>query len=585
MFRATIARASATVLPRAASWSCKTQFTKNKALFASAALVAGGVAWSFYSHDMVSLHSDEVRVAGVDDLKDGEMRKVKLNDDTDILLVKTGGKFFATSPKCPHYGAPLEKGLLAGDRVVCPWHDASFALDSGEVQGGPSLDGLLSYPVTIRDNAVFVSPSPLPPRSPTPSGADKTVLIVGGGPASLVAAETLRREGFSGKIVVATKDSEATFVDRPMLSKAVGIPLAKIILRSDDAIKASNISVVKDEVTAIDVEARTATTRGAQTLSFDHVVIAPGSRAVQLPGGSLTGVHTLRSPADSTAIANAVKDPGSKVVVIGASFIGMEAASSIKKNLKAEDVTIVGMEATPMQAVLGEVGSVLGGLQEKNGVKLRMGSRVTAFRSEGGKVTGVELSDGTVLPADVVVLGVGVKPNTSTIKFNGVTTRDDGSLEVDEFLRVRGAKPGVAFAAGDVAAFPYHGSNIRVEHWNAAQDMGRVVGHNIAQPQSQQRFTSVPFFWTMMWGKSLKYVGATPNGYDEILPVNDTDGSLASAFYVKNGRVEAVATFDGVKAAAAGELLAWGEMPPPCIVAKESFDLVEYAKSRAAMRV
>jgi NADPH-dependent 2,4-dienoyl-CoA reductase/sulfur reductase-like enzyme len=246
----------------------------------------------------------------------------------------------------------------------------------------------------------------------------------------------------------------------------------------------------------------------------------------------------------------AVGDKGKKIVIVGTSFIGMEVGNALAKE---NDVTLVGMEDAPLERVMGkQVGAIFQRLLEKNGAKFYMGasvdSAVPSSKVAGavgmGSVGAVKLKDGTEIEADLVILGVGVAPATEYLKENSaVQLNKDGSLTVDKNFAVKGLSD--VYAIGDIATYPYSGPGgnstpIRIEHWNVAQNMGRTVGELIANPKaSPQPF--IPIFWSAL-GSQLRYCGATPNGWDDLILKGQPEENKFAAYYTKGDEVVAVAS-------------------------------------------
>eukprot|EP01112_Ceratiomyxa_fruticulosa_P020486 TRINITY_DN6985_c0_g1_i1.p1 TRINITY_DN6985_c0_g1~~TRINITY_DN6985_c0_g1_i1.p1 ORF type:complete len:622 (+),score=147.53 TRINITY_DN6985_c0_g1_i1:98-1963(+) len=489
----------------------------------------------------------EGNVGKVGDLKPGEMKEVVVND-VKLLLSNANGTLHATGLKCSHYGAPLNKGALAGEVVYCPWHAAAFSVVTGKSEGAPALDDIPVYTVRIENDNVFVS---IPKTAKTDdkvaparkghlcncsSGkAPKTFVILGGGGSGLVAAQTLRQEGFKGRVVLITKEDELPY-DRPMLSKQVGIPKEKVTLRDDQFFKTHDIEVHRGvEVNEVDTQGRKIKFSDGSDLTYDSVLLATGATPIVLPipGNGLSGVHTLRSYKDSKELAEDVEGK-KKIVVIGSGFIGLEVSSWLRK-AKNLDVTIVALEKVPFENVLGkEVGSVFQKLAEENGVKFKLNTSVKEITGNG-KVDSVVLQNGEKLEADLVVMGTGVKPATKMIKGLDLHPRD-GSVIVDSKLR---AGENV-YAAGDIATFPYFitGENVRVEHWQNAQDQGRVAAKNMLGKNLD--FNRVPFFWTNQFGVGLRYVGYAPK-YDEVIIDGDLNTRKFVAYFIRNGKIAAVA--------------------------------------------
>jgi len=448
-------------------------------------------------------------------IPDGEMLLGHARGEP-VLLARRGDEVFAIGAICTHYGAPLEQGLLVGDTVRCPWHHACFSLRTGEALRAPALDPVCRWRVeTVRDLARQFTPTDAPVGAvfvreklerwdpqpePAAAGIPRAVVIVGGGAAGNAAAEALRHQGYGGHVTMLSAD-ETLPCDRPNLSKgflAGAAPDASNILRSRDFYEMHKIDLrLGAAVVAIDTANRQVQLADGGRQSYDALLLATGAEPVRLdiPGAELPHVHYLRTLADARSLV--AKAPVVKrAVIIGASFIGLEVAASLRaRNI---DVHIVGTETTLMKKVLGEeVGDFLRALHEKHGVTFHLGT--TAVSIGEGTVT---LKNGETLPADLVVIGIGVRPVTALAKRAGLTI--DRGVVVNEHLET--SAPGV-FAAGDIARWPDRltGEHIRVEHWVVAERQGQVAAHNMLG--RRERFDYVPFFWTEQYDFSLAYVG------------------------------------------------------------------------------
>lgn len=455
----------------------------------------------------------------------------------DVLLVQTGSEVFAIEPACSHYHGPLAEGLVVGDTIRCPWHHACFSLRTGEASRPPALNALAVWEVTRdRDRILVQRKREAPKRSashrsaPTP----EKFVIVGGGAAGFVAAETLRREGFAGAITMLSNDG-ALPVDRPNLSKdylAGNAPEDWLPLRPENFYRDAGIDLrLNTNVSAIDPKARNVTLGNGDKLPFDRLLLATGAEPVklQIPGADQPHVHILRSVADSRAIIQAAGN-AKRVLVIGASFIGLEVAASLRA--RKLEVHVVAPDERPMQRVLGpQMGDFVRALHEENGVNFHLED--TVERIDGRRAT---LKSGGVIEADVVVVGIGVKPRLALAEQAGLAT--DRGVSVNEYLET--SAPGV-FAAGDIARWPdpHSGQDIRVEHWVVAERQGQAAARNMIGPQ--QRFDAVPFFWSQHYDVPINYVGHAES-FDDIA----IDGSIAGRDcllkYRKGGRVLAVAS-------------------------------------------
>lgn len=328
------------------------------------------------------------------------------------------------------------------------------------------------------------------------------------------------------------------------------------------------IEMVSDEVSGVDFSSKKLSTVSGKEHSYTKLILATGGtpKALPLPGfKELQNIFLLREITDAQAIMSAVgKEKGKKIVVIGSSFIGMEVANCLSQ--KGHTVTVVGMESAPMERVMGaEVGSIFQSLLSKNGVQFRMQAGVEKAApspSHPSHVGAIHLKDGSALEADLVVLGVGVRPATDFLK-GALDLLPDGSLRTSESFQVA-SLPDV-YAIGDIATYPYHGPGgngapTRIEHWNVAQNAGRAVAFGIAHPGAKPK-AFIPVFWSAL-GSQLRYCGNTPNGWDDLVLKGDKGEGKFAAFYTKGETVVAVASMqmDPVMAKSA-ELMRRGSMP------------------------
>ena len=500
--------------------------------------------------------SRDVHVANTFDLHDGEMKEVSAGE-TRILLARVGDNFHAVSATCPHYGAPLVEGALCGTRVVCPWHHAVFNVINGDLEEPPALDSLVSYELRVEGEKILVS---LPEqvedrRTPAMVKQDSTAdprqfVIIGAGAAGYAAAQALREEGFRGNVVLITREDRAPY-DRPNLSKDYLHGHAEpewLPLRGEDFFKEHDIQLLLNrEVTRVDAHAKTILFESGETMDYDALLVATGAAPVRLniPGADLKNVCALRSFADADSIIE-MAARSRRAVVVGASFIGMEAAYSLRE--RGLEVTVIAPSQEPFETTLGaEVGALFRRVHESYGVRFKLGSIV--YRFEGNhNVEAVTLDNGERIETDMVVVGVGVRPVTQFIDV--VELDHAGAIIVDSRLR---AADGL-YAAGDIASFPdpRTGERVRIEHWRTAQQQGRtaarnMVGHNV-------RFDAVPFFWTRQFDVALLYVGHAAS-WDDIIYRGDISSQDFLAFYVKNNRVLAVAGMNRDREMAAAEEL------------------------------
>jgi NADPH-dependent 2,4-dienoyl-CoA reductase/sulfur reductase-like enzyme/nitrite reductase/ring-hydroxylating ferredoxin subunit len=424
-----------------------------------------------------------------------------------LVVVRRGDSVRAIGAQCTHYGGPLAEGLLVDDSVRCPWHHACFSLRTGEAMRAPALNPVSTWSVERRDGSVFVTKelepgdgaTPLPDRPPAAS-APASVVIVGAGAAGNAAAEMLRREGYGGSITMITADESLPY-DRPNLSKdylAGNAPSDWIPLRSAEFYKQHRIDVILGaRATALDAVAKRVTLEDGRRLGFDRLLLATGADPVRLkmPGGELPHVHYLRTLSDSNRIIEAAKS-SRRVVVMGASFIGLEVAASLRTRGLA--VHVVAPEAQPLEKIMGpEVGAFIRSLHEKKGVVFHLGQSASSVEASS-----VTLKSGERIAADLVVIGVGVRPALALAEGAGLAM--DRGISVNEFLET--SVPGI-FAAGDIARWPdpHTGSPIRVEHWVVAERQGQTAARNMLG--RREKFDTVPFFWSAHYDTTITYVG------------------------------------------------------------------------------
>lgn len=457
---------------------------------------------------------------------------------SDVLLTRRGDDWFAVGAHCTHYRGPLAKGLIVGDTIRCPLHHACFDLRTGAAVRAPAFDPIACWQVEQEGDQVFVrtkSPAPAPSAAAAaPSAAPASIVIVGGGAAGFAAAEMLRRDGYEGPITMISADQDPP-VDRPNLSKDYLSGEAKddwIPLWPEKRYAERRIDLrLKRRVTAIDTKARTVSLDDGSTHDFGALLIATGADPVRLtiPGADSSQVLYLRTYADSRAIVERART-AARVVVAGASFIGLEVAAALRaRNI---EVDVVAPDHLPLERVMGtDVGQLIKTLHESHGVRFHLGETVTAI--DGRTVT---LSGGGGLAADFVVMGVGVKPSIAIAESAGLTL--DRGILVDQYLET--SAPGI-FAAGDVARWPdpHTGENIRVEHWVVAERQGQVAARNMLG--RRETFDAVPFFWSRHYDLAIKYVGHADR-WDAIEIDGALDARNCSLTYFRGGQRLAVAT-------------------------------------------
>ncbi|XP_039363944.1 apoptosis-inducing factor 3-like isoform X4 [Mauremys reevesii] len=416
------------------------------------------------------------------DIQDGELREVEVAGHK-VLLVRNKMEFSAVGSKCTHAGASLSKGVLVGNRLRCPWHGACFNIRTGDIEEYPTLDCLPCFKVRVEDGKVLItakkkdleSDRKLKAMSERCRSNENTMLLLGGGAAALVCAETLRQEGFTGRIIMVTKEKHVPY-DRTQLSKAMDKTLESIYLRQQDFFEAHGIDVWTDkEVVSVDTQGQKAHFQDGAFQRYDQLLIATGSspRQLQCPGSDLENVCSLQTPEDANRILHLAT--GKRVVILGASFIGMEVAAFLSD--KASAICVVGREEFPFQAVLGpQVGGVAMKMLQNKRVKFYMKAEISELRGENRKVTEAVLASGEKLPADVVVVGI-----------------------------------------------------------------GHIAALNMLK--KQKALHTVPFFWTSLLGKSIRYAGYG-KGYTETVVKGNLEQLKFLVFYIKDDYVIAAASLN-----------------------------------------
>ncbi|MBG0809431.1 FAD-dependent oxidoreductase [Methylosinus sp. H3A] len=471
----------------------------------------------------------------VADLADGGVLAGRVGAES-ALLIRRGDEFFLVGAVCTHYQGPLADGLVVADTIRCPWHHACFSLRDGRALRAPALDPIPCWRTQKRGDLLFATEKIDPDdraRAQVPPTLGR-VVIVGGGAAGLVAAHELREEGYSGSLIIVSADDAAPY-DRPNLSKdylAGSAPEDWLPLRPRDYYEHRRIELLLGtRVRAIDPRARLVSLAQGEPLRYDALLLATGAEPVRppIPGAELPHVHYLRSLADSRAIIAAAAR-ASRVAVIGASFIGLEAAAALRE--RGLDVHVVAPDATPMQKTLGEdIGRLVRAEHEAHGVVFHLGESVASIGEDH-----VALASGTEIGADLVVVGVGVRPVATLAEEAGLAM--DGGVLVDEYLETSAA--GV-FAAGDIARWPDRrsGERIRIEHFVTAERQAQTAARNMLG--AKERFEAPPFFWSRHYDMTISYVGHA-RAWDRIEIAGSLERKDCVVTYFCRDRRMAVAT-------------------------------------------
>ncbi len=507
----------------------------------------------------MSGHSDELTgpdlEAGVDasSLAPGQMVAGHAFGEP-VLLVHAGVNWFAVGAKCTHYSAPLDQGLLVGETLRCPWHHACFDLHNGAASHAPALNDLPSYDVAVENNRVRVlrrrdhgqlkkrslttRGSRLPDRvifEPHPAAGPESVVIIGAGAAGNACAEMLRREAYRGPIIMIDPDSDAPY-DRPNLSKdylAGNAPEEWLPLHPREFYDDQHIEILSGvEAVSLDPKSRTIQLSDGSSRRYGCLLVATGATPIRLSIPGAEHILYMRTLRDCRNIIERAK-PGQKAVVIGASFIGLEvAASLITRGLK---VDVVAPESLPLERVLGkELGTLIRKVHEDKGVTFHLGLSASAIHEDS-----VELSDWSRISADLVIAGIGVRPNVKIAEDAGLTITN--GIAVNEFLET--SAQGI-FAAGDVARYPdaYSETRIRVEHWVVAERQGQVAARNMLG--HRDRFDDIPFFWSAHNDVvQMGYTGDVDR-WDATVVDGDVENMDCAVSYMAQGKRRAMATIN-----------------------------------------
>jgi NADPH-dependent 2,4-dienoyl-CoA reductase/sulfur reductase-like enzyme/nitrite reductase/ring-hydroxylating ferredoxin subunit len=470
----------------------------------------------------------------VDDLADGGMIAGHVGDAA-VLLARRGEELFALDAFCTHYHGPLAEGLILGETLRCPWHHACFDLRTGSAVGAPAMRPLRVYSIVREGDVVRVLPARAVPAAKAATAAGREhVVIAGAGAAGSFAAAELRRIGFDGRVTLLSREDRLPY-DKPNLSKdylAGRAPQEWIPLRGAEEYAAEGIDLrLGTAVERIDPARGELSLAGGETIAFDRLILATGAspRRLNVPAAPGARIHYLRTWADADAL-RAFAGTARDVVLVGAGFIGLEAAASLRE--LGLNVTVVGMEERPLERVLGrEAGDFVRRLHESHGVRFRLGRHPVEIRADR-----VVLDDGSTEPCEIVLAGVGVEPDVALAQQAGLTV--DRGIVVDNFLQT--SAPNI-FAAGDAARFPNTrtGRSIRVEHWAVAGRQGQTAARNAAG--RRERFTSVPFFWSQHYDLVFAYVGNAQSA-DDAQHFGSLTETNAAIVYRDAGQIAAVAT-------------------------------------------
>ncbi|WP_413560928.1 FAD-dependent oxidoreductase [Bdellovibrio sp. HCB209] len=454
--------------------------------------------------------------------------------DKAVMLAKVEGEIYAVGANCTHYGGPLNQGLLVGHHIHCPWHHSSFNVKTGEAEKAPALVPISCWHTEVRDGKIFVTGKKTIPR-PTLRGTEtQQVVIIGGGAAGTACASMLRRQGFAGTVQMVSHDDSIPY-DRTNLSKdylSGNAPEEWLPILKNQFFQKNKIQMnLRVAAIKIDSIKRQVLLSDGKILGYDKLLLATGGEPVKppIPGIDRDHVFMLRTLTDCRRIIEKC-DNSKSVVVIGAGFIGLEVAASLKQ--RGVDVHVVAPEDMPLMKTLGvHVGSYLKKAHESHGVRFHLGHTVKEIHEAH-----VVLDDHTEIPCDFIVVGVGINPNLELARQAGCEI-DHGVL-VNDSLET--SVPGI-FAAGDIARWPDPRSlrPIRVEHWEVAERHGQIAACNMLG--AKVKYQDVPFFWTQQFDKILCYIGFSDR-FDRMDLLGSPEGDDFAVVYYEDDRVAAFLT-------------------------------------------
>jgi apoptosis-inducing factor 3 len=471
------------------------------------------------------------------------MRLVEVADEKILLLRTSDGRWRALAPTCPHAGAPLEKGALCGSRLICPWHKSCFSATDGALLEAPSLESLPAYFLEIDGEEIRVDTESSTRIDHSPDygklnpKADQTFVILGGGAAGAAAVGELRRLGFAGRLVMISQEHRTPY-DRTLLSKMYlsGQADAKQLpLRPENLLTDCAVDFLVAEIDRVDPESRTIEFKDATAppLRYDQALVATGGKPKLLPMASKESQPLLLRSVEDANVLIASAEEAKTVVLIGASFISMEAASAFRE--RGLSVTIVSGEKIPLLKQLGpEMGRLLLEKHLQKGVRFLPETQVISIDKVGSGST-IKLSSNDELRANLVVSGIGIEPATAFLQ--KISRGEDQSLVVDASMRIVGASH--LFAAGDIASFPLPDGErrVRIEHWRVAQEQARTAAASMMG--LEKTYQGVPYFWTYHYGVRYEFFGRLPDESQLVID-GDLEEPKFVAAYVREGRCEAV---------------------------------------------
>lgn len=448
-----------------------------------------------WAYPVICAENREFFVGNFEDFKDGGLKTVFVGRKR-ILVCKVNGQLYAVGNKCPHQGAALEGGFLNGTRLVCPLHGAEFELGTGKLVNPPGYCDLKTYEVVENEGRVFVRVDKIEHNKIEILGNDlRRFVIIGSGAAGMMAAETLRKEGFRGKIFLISDENILPY-DRVLLSKSLFLDKSNISLFTLDHFKNKDY-ILKLDTRVKEIHQDKIVLDNGEILEYDKLLVSTGASAkVPMELSKYLNVPnflTMRNFKDYERIQHSIES-SNRICIVGNRFLGLELAATIKKTYPDIEICFIEYEKEALAKVVGPYlyTHIFDSLSSNN-VNIIKGEKIEDLEINNGKISAVLFNNHKVL-TDLVIVSTGSTLKTAHIP--EVLKNQDGSVKVNEFLSTEWEN---VFAAGDIAEFPDQmtGSRQRIEHWVVAQQQGSCAGLNMLN--KNKRFDAVPYFWSQQF--------------------------------------------------------------------------------------
>ncbi|KAL9927264.1 apoptosis-inducing factor 3-like [Glossina fuscipes fuscipes] len=486
-------------------------------------------------------YTDPIVVGNERDVPDNGMKQFDFIDSKKVLLIKQKGQLYAVGSNCPHYGAPLQNGVLSEGRIRCPWHGACFDIKTGDIENFPGLDSLLCYKVEIsksgqvgimtrRKDVGFIKR--IRDMVKRDMNDPSTYVVVGGGPAGGICVETLRQQGYVGRIILISKEAYLPY-DRVKISKTTNVKIEALQYRQQEFYDEYDIETFLNvEATKVAGGEQTITLSNGISIQYDKMFIATGCAPIipTITGIDLKNVVIIRTYDDLAAISKA-KDETTNAVCLGSSIITLEIAQTLIKQV--ESVTIVGTTDLIGNEFLGDV------IGERI-LRLFTDNRVTVIPNSGvsevlpnmnGEVEKVMLINYNVLPCNLLIIDADVSLNTNFLEGSGLKLNTDGSIDTNIYLRTSIES---IYVGGDIANAPVYSIDNEfavIRNYQIAQNHGRVAAINMVKSRSKILRT-VPFFFTKLFGKSFRFSGY--GEYTNLIIEGDLENLQFVAYFINN---------------------------------------------------